>query len=47
MNYVIYVEIQVHSPPHVHYFLLVINTPVLIRDNTKEYVAFIDQIIHA
>ena len=46
MYYVIYVEIQVHGPPHVHYFLLVTNTSVLIRDNTKEYVAFVDQIIH-
>ena len=41
------VEFQVRGSPHVHCFLMVMNAPVLNSDNKEEYVAFVDQIVHA
>ena len=45
--YAIRVEFQVRGLPHVHCFLWVMNAPVLNSDNKEEYVAFVDQIVHA
>ena len=45
--YAIHVEFQVRGLPHVHCFLWMLNAPVLISDNKEEYVAFVDQIVHA
>ena len=40
-------KIPVRGSPHVHYILWVIDAPALTSNNKEEYVAFIDQIIHA
>ena len=45
--YAIHVEFQVRGSPHVHCFIWVVNSPVLTSNNKEEYVAFVDQIIHA
>ena len=45
--YVIRVEFQVRGSPHVHCFLWLANAPVLTSNNKEEYVAFVDQIVHA
>ena len=46
-HYAIRVEFQARSSPHVHCFLWVIDAPLLNSDNKVEYVAFVDQIVHA
>ena len=45
--YAIRVEFQVRGSPHVHCFLWLANAPVLTSNNKEEYVAFVDQIVHA
>ena len=45
--YAIRVEFKVRGSPHVHSFLWVDNAPVLTSNNKEEYVAFVDQIVHA
>ena len=45
--YSIRVEVQVCGSAHVQCFLSVLNAPVLNLDNKEEYVAFLDQIVHA
>ena len=45
--YAIRVEFKVFGSPHVHCFLWVVKAPVLTSNNKEEYVAFVDQIIHA
>ena len=45
--YAIRVKFQVHGSPHVHCFLWVANAPVLTSNIKEEYVAFVDQIVHA
>ena len=45
--YAIRVEVQVCGLAHVQCFLSVLNAPVLNLDNKEEYVAFLDQIVHA
>ena len=46
-DYAIHVEFQVRGSPHVHCFLWVANATVLTSNNKEEYVAFVDQIVHA
>ena len=46
-NYVIKVEFQFRGSPHIHAFLWVPNTPTLTKENAKNYVDFIDNIIRA
>ena len=41
------VEFQVRGSPHVHCILWVANAPVLTSNNKEEYVAFVDQVVHA
>ena len=45
--YAIRVEFQVRGSPHLHWFLWVANAPVLTSKSKEEYVAFVDQIVHA
>ena len=45
--YAIRGEFQVRGSPHVHCFLWVANAPVLTANNNKEYVDFVNQIVHA
>ena len=45
--YAIRVEFQARGSPHVHCFLWAIDAPLLNSDNMEEYVAFVDQIVHA
>ena len=43
--YAIRVEFQVRGSPHIHSFLWVLNAPILTKDNTDEYVTFVDTIV--
>ena len=45
--YAIRVEFQVRGSPHVYCFLWVADAPVSTSNNKEEYVAFVDQIVHA
>ena len=39
------VELQIHDSPHIHYFLRILNAPVLTKDNINEYISFVDNIV--
>ena len=41
------VEFQARGSPHMHCFLWAVNAPVLTSNNKEEYIAIVDQIIHA
>ena len=39
------VEFQVTGNPHIHFFIWIIDAPILTKDNIGEYVAFIDSVV--
>ena len=45
--YAIRVEFQVCGSPHIHFFLWILNAPVLNKDNIQEYITFVDGIVKA
>ena len=45
--YAIRVEFQVRGSPHIHSFLWILNAPIMTKDNTDEYVTFVDTIVRA
>ena len=45
--YVIREEFQDRGSPHIHSFLLVLNAPVLTKDNADEYIRFVDAVVRA
>ena len=47
IQYTVCVDFQVHGSPHVRCFLWVDNAQVLTSHNKEEYVALVDQTVHA
>ena len=45
--YAVRVEFQVCGSPHMDCFLWVVYAPVLTSKNEEDYVAFVDQVVHA
>ena len=45
--YAIRVEFQFRGSPHIHYFLWVVNAPVLSKDTKVGYIQFINHIVKA
>ena len=43
--YVIRVEFQVRSSPNIHFFLWIVNVPILPENNNESYTKWLDKMI--